>query len=173
MRYGIEEEENAIEKFSSFSGFKIEKSGLWVNKKYIHLGSSPDGLIFNENELAGIVEIKCLKSLRTQTAKQWMDNGIEQYACVKRQENTLVLKKSHPYYFQVQLQLLITEAPLCYFVLHSKVGDPYVLRITRDETLQKRIIDGTYRFWFYTFVPEYFLMRVPRGLLPYDIDTVN
>ena len=43
------------------------ESGLWVNKKYPHLGASPDGLIIKDNKLIGIIEIKCLKVLKTRT----------------------------------------------------------------------------------------------------------
>ena len=169
MQYGIDEEDNAVKKFSLFSGLNVLKSGLWVNKKYIHLGASPDGLIFDGEELSAIIEIKCLKILKTQTVEQWKENGIPSSACVKVEQGNLVLKKTHSYYFQIQLQLLITEAPVCYFILHSKVGDPHVIRVTRDESLQNRIAEGTFRFWYNMLIPEYFLMRVPRCLLPFDV----
>ena len=40
---------------------------LWVNKKYPHLGASPDGLIYDSQEnLLGIIEVKCLKALKDQ-----------------------------------------------------------------------------------------------------------
>ena len=88
---------------------------------------------------------------------------------VKRQcftivDRKLVLKKSHAYYYQVQL--LISDAEYCDFVLHSGVGEPHVERILSDVMIQTKIINNTKTFWAHVLIPEYFIMRVPRGLLP-------
>ena len=59
MRYGIEEEPNAIKAYSNFlsADVSIKQSGLWVNKKYPYLGASPDGLIYDsQGDLLGIIE---------------------------------------------------------------------------------------------------------------------
>ena len=52
IQYGIEEEPYAIQVYSKFvtTNISIRKSGLWVNKKYPHLGASPDGLIYDSQE---------------------------------------------------------------------------------------------------------------------------
>ena len=84
---------------------------LWVNKKYPHLGASPDdGLIYDSQEnLLGIIEVKCLKALKDQTVLEWTSKGVETNACVTpNADGTLFLKKNHAYYYQVQLQLLIS-----------------------------------------------------------------
>ena len=39
-------------------------SGLWINKKYLHLAASPDGLIFQDQKWNNIIEVKCLNILR-------------------------------------------------------------------------------------------------------------
>lgn len=62
MKYGIESESLAVNSFLSNTGNKVITSRLWVNKKYMHPAPSPDGLMYNnQNNLHGIVEIKCLK----------------------------------------------------------------------------------------------------------------
>ena len=61
MRYGIEEEPNAIKAYSNFlsADVSIKQSGLWVNKKYPYLGASPDGLIYDsQGNLLGVIEVK-------------------------------------------------------------------------------------------------------------------
>ena len=75
-------------------------------------------------------------------------------------------KKTHMYYFQIQLELLITEAKYCEFVLYSNKGPISVERINPDFNLQSRIVESTRLFWEKVYLPEYFLMRVPRGLMP-------
>ena len=40
-------------------------SGLWINKKYLHLAASRDGVVFGDDKnLSSIVEVKCLNILR-------------------------------------------------------------------------------------------------------------
>ena len=154
MQYGIDEEQNALEVFSKMANLEVHGSGLWVNKKYPHLGASPDGLIFDPatGELNAIIEVKCLKILQNQTYVEWINNGISNSACVRLDGDKLVLKKNHPYMYQIlqllQLQLLITEVPCCYFILYSKVGEPYVQRVTRDSDIQNYIVENTYKFWY-------------------------
>ena len=106
MRYGIEEEPNAIKAYSHFlsADVSIKQSGLWVNKKYPYLGASPNGLIYDsQRNLLGIIEVKCLKTLKDKTVMEWINTGIETNACVSpTNDGDLLLKKNHPYYFQVQ-----------------------------------------------------------------------
>ena len=167
MQYGINEEANAIHTYSQLINVPVTASGLWVNKHYVHLGASPDGLIMDSNDVVfGIVEVKCLKALRIQTVEEWIKSGIPSYACVSVIGGKLSLKKNHSYYYQIQTQLLITQASYCDFVLHSKVDKPHVERVFPDIELQIKIIENTGKFWYRVLVPEYFLMRVPRELLP-------
>ena len=167
MRYGISEEPNAIACYSKVTGIEVVRSGLWVRREFMFLGASPDGLILDSfGRLRGIVEVKCLKALRTQTVKGWIASGIPSNACVKLIEGKLELKRGHSYFFQVHLQLLMTQAHYCDFVLHSKIGPPNIERIYSNVAVQKRIVSGVHAFWYRVFLPEYFLMRVPRELLP-------
>ena len=60
MKYGIESGSLAVNLYMSNTMNKVYSSGLWVNRKYIHLAASADGLIYNDqNKLHGIIEIKC------------------------------------------------------------------------------------------------------------------
>ena len=140
-------------------------SRLWINKKYLHLATSPD-----DKNLLSIVEVKCLNILRLHSVNDII-NGDCQSAEVKRQcfvveDKKLVLKRTHSYFYQIQLQLLVTEARFCDFVLYSAKGPVSIERIYPDSKLQTRIIESTLLFWEKVFILEYFLMRVPRDLLP-------
>ena len=42
MEYGIDDEPNAILAYSNMTKVSVRKIGLWVNKKYAHLDTSPD-----------------------------------------------------------------------------------------------------------------------------------
>eukprot|EP00111_Clytia_hemisphaerica_P012642 TCONS_00037184-protein len=86
--------------------------------------------------------------------------------CFSVSNEKLVLKKSHMYFFQIQLQLLVTGTGYCDFVLNSDKGPNSIERILPDSELQQRIIESTRLFWEKVYIPEYFLMRIPKDLLP-------
>jgi hypothetical protein len=74
MQFGIDNEDQARNDYMKYKltngsnvGFKVLKTGFWVNKYWPELGCSPDGLVFYPSELNkyGLVEIKCLKLFRT------------------------------------------------------------------------------------------------------------
>ena len=170
MEYGKKNEIKALTKYGELKNILVGLSGLWINKKYIHLGASPDGLIIKDGILEGILEVKCLRILRLHSVADVINKECSS-AEVKRQcfdvvNDKLLLKKTHMYYFQIQLQLLITEAKYCEFVLYSNKGPISVERINPDFNLQSRIVESTRLFWEKVYLPEYFLMRVPRGLMP-------
>lgn len=173
MLYGIKEEPNARKIYSEFKGNKIKESGIWVNKNYPWLGASPDGLIINEqNIVIGIIEIKCLKMLRERTVHELIDQYNSKKLkignqCFKIEDNKISLKKSHQYYYQVQQQLLVTGLGFCDFVLHSPVGQPFIERVFPDQEIQNNIKKNTLLFWENVLIPEYFLMKIPRNLLPH------
>ena len=56
MKYGLECEPKAIDKYEEQTKTTVCDSGLWVNPKYPFLGCSPDGLVGED----GIIEIKSL-----------------------------------------------------------------------------------------------------------------
>ena len=172
MLYGIEEEPKAIALYEKCQNATVKESGLWLHADFPYFGASPDGLIFVDGKLNGIVEVKCLKILRTRTVKQLLDAASTELKttinqqCFKISDEKFVLRPAHAYYYQVQLQLLITNANYCDFILHSGVGDPHIQRIMKDERIQSEIIHHCYKIWKTILVPEYFLMKVPRNLCP-------
>lgn len=107
--YGKKNEINALREYGKEMNIPLGLSGLWINKKYVHLAASPDGLIFNDGKLEGILEVKCLKILRLHSVADVINDeclAVE----IKRQcfgiiDGKLVMKKTHPYYYQIQLQL--------------------------------------------------------------------
>ena len=151
---------------------------MWVNGAFPYLGASPDGLILDlESNVTGLIEIKCLKILKETSVKDLLEQirqGKVSSTLLGRQCFTvvgdhLVLRNSHMYYYQVQLQLLITELPFCDFVLHSPQGPPSIQRIMPDICFQNQLRENLSAFWHKVFIPEYFEMRVPRRLSPFVI----
>ena len=63
---------------------------------------------------------------------------------------------SHSYYYQIQMQLLVTEGQFCDFVLFAKDGPPSIERIFGDSKLIKKIIDTLTILWKQVIAPEFF-----------------
>lgn len=49
MKFGIENEHKGLEKYAKVENVTVTESGLWMNKNYVHLAATPDGLMYKEN----------------------------------------------------------------------------------------------------------------------------
>lgn len=176
MKYGIDEEPNARKAYTDASGRKVLETGMWINTSHPYIGASPDGLIVNDSgENVGTLEVKCLKVLKELSVLE-LKQKIEQNEiprvklssfCFELKDGQLVLKESHMYYYQIQLQMLATGLPFCDFVLHTPKGPPSIQRISENRHFQMGLARNIKAFWEKVFIPEYFEMRVPRRLLPF------
>ena len=108
MKYGIDEESKALDKYSFITSSTVVKSGLWINQNYAHLDATPDGLIYDDGKLCGIIENKSLKILKNRSVADLIkcSENAEIKKLLKRQcffidKDKLVLKRTHSYFFQV------------------------------------------------------------------------
>lgn len=122
----------------------------------------------------GLTEIKSLKLFKEHSIDavcndkgDLISKNIINRQCFSLKDNTCTLKKSHSYYYQIQMQLLITERAFCDFVLYAKDGAVSIERIYRDETFITDVLNVLTQFWRRVVAPEIFEMRVPRDLLPF------
>ena len=120
---GLENEAEATAKYQEETNHHVLASGLWVNPKFPWLACSPDGLVGSD----GLIEIKCLKIFHEHSIQTVIEQADDFNDAVKRQcfyieGNKCKLKHTHGYYYQVQMQLLVTGRGYCDFVLFSKHG---------------------------------------------------
>lgn len=124
LLHGENYESKAIKAFEVKTGLKTKKCGLFVCQEIPCLGASPDAVI-DDNE---IVEVKCPYSGR--------DQDIKPGACFKflkyGDDNKMVLKENHNYYFQIQGQLFISKRKYCHFVVYT-FRDLFVKKIEIDK----------------------------------------
>ena len=106
MKYGLECEPKAINKYEEQTKTTVCDSGLWVNPKYPFLGCSPDGLVGED----GIIEIKSLKIFKHQSIEDItspnqssVPKDVINRQCFKITDGTLELKHGHDYYYQIQI----------------------------------------------------------------------
>ena len=90
------------------------------------MGASPDAVVHDPTEANafGLAEIKCPCSHRHQTPFEAAESG--SFCCRLElnsdQTKRLKLKHSHPYFCQVQGQMVITEREWCDFVIYTEKG---------------------------------------------------
>jgi len=176
LMHGRENEHLAFQEYVNANDIitcneKITKSGFWIDPAYPELGCSPDGLIFDEdNQLKGVLEIKCpivLKDKDPLCLEKLKKTQIN-HLCYKIMNNSIVLKESHKYYAQVQMQMGILGVNFCDFVIWSSVKT-VSQRITFDLDYWEKLRDKLLSFHHCCLMPEYLEMRVPRKLLPIEI----
>jgi len=141
---------------------------MWSNSKYIELSCSPDGIIsgyYGENAL---IEIKCpllLKTVNPNNFEKTLTRKQMKNFCLERRNDQIQLKRDHPYYYQIQLAMGITELTTCHFVVWSPKGMFYE-EVTFHPVFFDKLTGKMQPLFWKLLVPEYFFMRTPRRLKP-------
>lgn len=131
LQWGIQNESAAIEKFSDVfapqhMNLEVLKCGLKLGGANCFLGATPDGIVTCSCHPSSLLEVKCPFSLReTDSLTQAISNKGTEF-CL---DNTGVLKKTHRYYAQVQLQMFVFGTKLSHFVIWT----PQWIHITEVE----------------------------------------
>lgn len=176
MHYGRVNEDIARQKYEDFTSkkfsYEVKSSGLWVNSKYPGLGASPDGLISDPlKNTTGVLEIKCPKILEKYNPTDLHFLTPQQrnsFCCTLLSQTSMKLKRSHPYYYQIQTQMAITERLWCDFVIWTPKGF-HVEKIYYDGNFIEPALKHVSAFHQNILAPEYFEMRIPRRLIPFDL----
>lgn len=106
--------------------FKIRKSGLILNCEYPQFGASPDGITVCKCCGEGILEIKCPELLSKYSFRALQSKpGF----CIKNGE----LDRNHEYYYQIQMQIFLSNSKYADFVVWSPHEPLYYERVYPDE----------------------------------------
>ncbi len=119
MNYGSAMEPVAREQYKVLFKKQVYECGLVVHPDLPWLGSSPDGLVFENDGSTTLLEIKCPSSCE--------DDQIDVDYIVNGQ-----LKKSHSYYAQVQLQMLLCHSEMCHLFVFS-LADHLLVEVPFDK----------------------------------------
>ncbi|KAJ0061630.1 hypothetical protein NL108_005749, partial [Boleophthalmus pectinirostris] len=143
MKRGLELEADAIWEYCQIKRLDYYKCGFVVHPDAPWLGASPDGIVFDPSEQFGLVEIKC------PNIKSYVDAPY-----LKVIYGTLKLKLSHAYYWQIQVQLLITGMGWCDFVVSAQ-DDMFIQRLYRDERVMNTIKCRVDMFYLHVYINKY------------------
>lgn len=161
--WGKQNESVALEKYkihqnnSGHDGLYYAPSGFVISETHPFLGASPDAVVHDPSEKNpfGLAEAKCPFSFRHQTPFEAAKSST---FCCEISTNAdglqcLQLKRTHPYFCQVQGQMAITERHWCDFIVYTGKG-LHVERIRFDSTFWNNDLPKLINFYDNCLAPE-------------------
>ncbi|KAL3843252.1 hypothetical protein ACJMK2_021194 [Sinanodonta woodiana] len=150
-KFGCDHEKEARKQYidimrKEHENFFVKENGLVLNKKYPHLGASPDGL--GSCDCCGdvCIEIKCPFGKK--------DSKIDDtFECLETFGGQLRLKRKHQYYYQVQCHLLVSENEFCDFIVWTE-KDCQCERIPVDNEFCQNMLMQSKQFFESAILPE-------------------
>lgn len=136
----------AFEKELSKDGLELLEAGMITNSKYPMAGYSPDGLIVYKNDpltdFQAIVEIKAYNDYvdRKNNTGEMQKTYVGKHARACESYDNVPLEAR----IQIQMELLISEAPECYLILTNPDADADVPKVKiytvkPDKKIQARL----------------------------------
>ena len=122
----------------------VSPSGFIICVEEPWLGATPDGILG-----LGIVEVKCPFTCRECSFE--VAATTSSMFCLRKTVNGLRLSPTHKYYHQVQVQLFVTKAEHCDFVVWSP-SQVHIERIFPDSSYLSNI-DKLCTFYFSHMLP--------------------
>lgn len=124
---------------------------MHVNPVWPFLGASPDSMVDCLCCGSGVCEIKCPFKHRHNTVLQ--ASLSDELFCLHKVNGNLSLKKSHPYYFQVQAQLFVCDVEYCDFIVWT-LKDVFIERIVPDVQFWDDCVRKASSFFIHGVLPE-------------------
>ena len=158
-RWGCSHEQEAKDCYfamasQSHQNLSITEAGLFVDYHDPYLGASPDGLVECSCCGNGVLEVKCPFCHKDNLPEDNLPEDNETSFCMLKSEGTWSLKRSHSYYYQVQLQLHVCyDALYADFVVWTQT-ETVVERIYRDDQFFEDCLDNARHFFIYGILPE-------------------
>ena len=96
----------------------VRYSGLFRSDVYLYLGASLDRILECYCcETIFVIEIKFPIKVTKMPLTELATS--DESFCMEYVNDEYILKKDHAYYYQVQLQMFLTQANACYFFVYS------------------------------------------------------
>ena len=105
-------------------GLVVAPAGFFISKSHPFLGASPDGAVYDPsspNQPFGFLEIKCPFKHKNVTPQEACCDPTFCCTCSDTTQQ-IMLKRTHPYFAQVQGQMAIGNRPWCDFVIYTTKG---------------------------------------------------
>lgn len=161
-RYGTDSEPIARKLYAqgmkkTHKNLKVKKSGIFVNRGNPLFRSTPDGIVTCKCCGTGLLEIKCPYSnaIRLLTGTEIATNS--NYHITIGSNGKVELKRSSPWYTQIQTHLGVSGYKWCDFVLFTEKSPHLTVeRIFFDESLYENVTKKAMSFYEKYVLPKLF-----------------
>ena len=140
--------------------FKVVETGFHIDLKYSFLGATPDGLVDCRCHGPGVLEIKCPWTHRALSVKEY---SVLKDGCLDCTDGIIQLKRDHAYYYQVQMQMYVTNRNYCDFYLCT-TKDSFCERIPYNEKFMMDAISKVKVVYQKLIFPEIITRSVRNSL---------
>ena len=128
INHGILHEKDARNWYICATGYNIKQSIFGVYKKDYRLGAEHDGFVYDQsnNELDGIIEIKCPLNMYSSIKNYCNNSDIENF-----NDDVSHIPESH--YDQIQMEMEIFNKNWCDYIVYALLDNKvYMKRIFRN-----------------------------------------
>lgn len=133
--------------------YEIRTTGLIINNKYSFCGVSPDAISSCDCCGEGVVEIKCPYLMRFGDLRAYLKKKDCPLVIGKDTNSEYFLNREHEYYYQVQMQMFLTEVEHCDFVVWSNIK-LIRIRVYKDEAFWNAKYEVASKFFRKVLLPE-------------------
>ncbi|XP_053168488.1 uncharacterized protein LOC128352187 [Hemicordylus capensis] len=158
MSWGIRNEKKAVEAYEALKSskankpVKVDDCGLFIDKSKAWLAASPDGIVreADTGKELGVLEVKCPYKHRDKT----MTEACKDKAfCLEKEGDSFSLKKTHPYYTQVQCQMGVTGLGKADLVVHTN-KETVITPVDFDPAFWETTVSKLEKFYTDAVVPH-------------------
>jgi Viral alkaline exonuclease len=161
VRHGLNNESAAFLEFLNTFAAREKKSiqlvssvGLLVHPNFPSFGASLDRLMKVDNELCS-VEVKCPYNPFIRKQKLRFKMKDKAFYVNLNSNDEPFLKENHAYYFQVQMQLMVSNLDTGYFVMYIPPDDIEYVKIRRDNTFIKEMLEDLSNIYETSLLPAF------------------
>lgn len=134
--------------------FVCQLAGLFISVTHPFLAASPDRIISCDCHGKRVLEIKCPYNVHGLNIKEYSLANSDFFLKVTTSLGDLFLNPSHEYYYQIQLQLFVTECSEALLVVYNGVKDLEYVTVLRDEELIEKMVAKGKLFFLNFILPE-------------------
>lgn len=166
-RWGLDQEQHTVGVYTSWLHERGSpnptvniKCGLVVCTAHPWLAATPDGWVTDPeaSPSLGLVEFKNPYSCRGLSVSDAI--AANKCDCLAIIDSRIELKRTHTYYYQVQMAMFCTNRKWCDFILRTTI-DYYCERVQFDESFCTGLLPSLRRFYITAILPELALKAKP------------
>lgn len=162
-RYGQAHEADAVSSFETLTGCVVSKCGLFIDRQRPWLAASPDGLVGED----ALIEVKCPLTGKNMTPDEVVEKKkgvVGSFWQYDKTNDLYSVNKRHPYHYQIQGQLQITQRQFGFLVLWTPLGVRFE-KVVRDDCFwETNMVSKLERFYFSCLLPEIIDPRRRRNM---------